>query len=107
MARYLLIALNGPTAGEGDEADYNRWYNDKHLPDLRSVSGNLSARRFKVVRKNRTDRPYIAVSEFESDDPDKLMSELGEKASDFADSVDRSSSIFVLAVELDTEESAA
>lgn len=103
MARYLLIALNGPTQGEGDEEEYNKWYNEVHIPDLQSVTGNISARRFKIVRKNRTDKSYVAVSEFEAEDPDALMRELGEKASDFSDTVDRATSIFVLALELDTD----
>jgi hypothetical protein len=97
-----LIALNSPTEGEGDEREYNKWYNEVHVPDLQSVTGNISARRFKIVRKNRTDKSYVAVSEFETEDPDALMKELGEKASDFSDTVDRSTSIFVLALELDT-----
>ena len=42
MARYLLVALNGPTAGEDDDAKYNKWYNEVHAADLLSVSGSVS-----------------------------------------------------------------
>lgn len=102
MARYLLIALNSPTDGEGDEAEYNDWYNRKHKPDLLSIEGARSVRRFRIVRKNRIDKSYVAVTEFEADDPDLLMQHLSEKASDFTDKIDRNSSIFVLAEELET-----
>ena len=50
MARYLLLALNGPTKGEGDEATYNRWYDEVHVPDLLDVAGIKSARRFKIIQ---------------------------------------------------------
>ena len=102
MARYLLLALNGPTDGPDDEAEFNRWYNEVHLPDLRKITGNVSTRRFKVVRQNRIDKPYIAATEFETDNPDALMGELAAKAADFTHAIDRETSIFLLAVELDT-----
>ena len=101
MPKYLLIAINGPTTGDGDEQEYNDWYNQKHLQDLQTVTGNLATRRFKVVWQNRIDKPYIAISEFEADDPAELMRELGEKANDFTDKIDRTTSISLLAVELD------
>ena len=102
MPRYLLIALNNPTRGEGDEAEYNAWYNSRHKPDLEGIDGNVSVRRFKVVRRNRIDKDYVAVTEFEAEDADTLMHALTEKASDFTDKIDRETSIFVLAEEIDT-----
>jgi hypothetical protein len=56
-----------------------------------------------VGRKNRTDKPYVAISEFKADDPDALTRELAEKPSDFSDTVERSTSIFILALELHTD----
>ena len=41
MARYLLIAFNGPTQGEGDEQAYNDWYNKVHAVDLMKVTGSV------------------------------------------------------------------
>ena len=37
MARYLLLALNGPTNGEGDEDALNRWYETDHLPAFKKI----------------------------------------------------------------------
>lgn len=102
MSKYLLVAINGPTQGEGHDQEYNEWYNQIHLRDLQSVSGNISTRRFRVVWQNRIDKPYITISEFEAEDPAALMRELGEKAADFTDKMDRTTSVSLLAVELDT-----
>lgn len=101
MPRYLLIALNGPTEGEGDEAAYNAWYNEVHAADLMSITGAKSVRRFKVEAQNRIDKPYANVTEFEAESAEVLLKELAEKASDFSGKIDRNTSIFVLAREMD------
>jgi hypothetical protein len=105
MPRYLLIALNGPTGGNGDEAEYNRWYNEEHKPDLESVKGAISVRRFKTVWQQRIDKPYISVTEIEADNPEQIFAEMAEKASKFSEKIDRTTSIAVLGVELDTARS--
>lgn len=100
MPRYLLIALNGPTSGEGDEAEYNRWYDDVHAADLMSVDGAMSVRRFKIEAQNRIDKPYVNVTEIEGESAEAVMQELAAKASTFSDKIDRATSIFVLAREI-------
>jgi hypothetical protein len=77
MSKYLLVAINGPTQG-----------------------GNIATRRFRVVWQNRIDKPYITISEFEAEYPAALMRELGEKAADFTDKMDRTTSVSLLAVEM-------
>lgn len=104
MPRYLLIAINGPTSGEGDEAEYNRWYDEVHAADLMSVNGALSVRRFKIEAQNRIDKPYVNVTEIEGESAEAVMKELAEKASDFTDKIDRSTSVFVLAREITREQ---
>lgn len=100
MPKYLLIALNRSTDGPGDEYAFNTWYDEVHVPDLKSIDGALSVRRFKVERRNRIDMPYIAVSEFEAESADALMKALADKASDFSDTIDRTTSVFVLGREI-------
>jgi hypothetical protein len=100
MPRYLLIALNGPTSGEGDEAAYNKWYEQIHAADLMSIKGAISVRRFKIEAQARIDKPYVNVTEFEAESAQALMKELAEKASDFTDKIDRTTSIFVLGREI-------
>ena len=51
----LVIAMNVlPEA----EAEYNAWYDEEHIPNLRTVTGVLCARRFK---SESGPRRYIAV----------------------------------------------
>ena len=100
MPKFLLIALNGPTDGDGDDAEYNRWYDEVHAADLMSITGANSVRRFRVVAKNRIDKPYVNVTEFEAESAEAVMKELAEKASDFTDKIDRTTSMFVLGEEL-------
>jgi len=100
MPKYLLIALNGPTEGEGDEAVYNEWYNDVHVPDLLSLPGVKSARRFKKVRGNRIDWPYAAVYEIETDDIDSVMNGMATDIRPFTPTFDRSKSGFALVQEI-------
>lgn len=102
MPKYLLIALNGPTEGEGDEKTYNDWYSDIHLPDLLTVKGVKSARRYRVVRNKKADWPYAAVYEIESDDPDELLGRIYEGIRPFTPTFDRSKSAFVLAEEIES-----
>lgn len=98
MARYFLIALNGPT--DGNEEAYTEWYNNVHAADLLSIDGAISVRRFAIERQNRVDMPYASVTEFEADDTDVVMQQLAERASAFPDSIDRTRSIFVLGREV-------
>lgn len=45
VSKALLLIQADVDAGQ--EAEWNRWYNQKHIPDLLRVSGVLSARRFE------------------------------------------------------------
>jgi hypothetical protein len=100
MPRYMLIAINGPTNREGDEAKYNDWYDEVHAADLMSITGAKSVRRFKIEAQNRIDKPYVNITEFEAESAEALLKELAEKASDFPDTIDRTTSVFVLGREI-------
>ena len=100
MPRFLLIAINGPTAAEGAEAAYNRWYDEVHTADLMSITGAKSVRRFKIEAQNRIDKPYVNVTEIEGESAEAVMKELAEKASKFPDTIDRTTSVFVLGREI-------
>ena len=100
MPKFLLIAINGPTSGEGDEAAYNTWYDNVHATDLMSISGAQSVRRFKIEAQNRVDKHYVNVTEIEGESAEAIMKELAEKASTFPDTIDRSTSMFVLGREI-------
>lgn len=102
MPRYVLIALNSPTRGDGDEAEYNDWYNRTHKADLLKVDGSRSVRRFKAILRNRIDEDYVSITEIDAANPDAVMQQLAERASEITEKMDRTSSVFILAEELDT-----
>jgi hypothetical protein len=64
MAKYKLIALANPVAGK--EQEFNEWYSNVHIPDVTSLPGVKSGKRFRITR----DKPwkYVAEYEIESDD---------------------------------------
>jgi hypothetical protein len=100
MARYVLIANNGPTDGEDDDADYNRWYDEVHVPDLLAVPGIHTARRFRVVMSRQDVPPYVALYEIETDDIDAVMAHMGSSIRPFPPTFDGEHSGFMVAVAL-------
>ena len=46
MAKHVLLVFSNPT--EGAEEDYNRWYDEVHLPEVVQTDGFVSAQRFKL-----------------------------------------------------------
>lgn len=103
MARYLLLALNGPTKGDGDEKTYNDWYNEVHIPDLKGVPGVKSARRYKVVQgnlKGMENYPYLAAYEIETDDLAAVFKYMEHDIRPFTPAFDRTTSGNLVAVQI-------
>ena len=77
MAKYTFAVLTNPTPG--NETEYNRWYNEQHIPDVLNVPGIVAAQRFRLADKQMGDKnpyKYFAVYEVETDDLNKVISEL-------------------------------
>jgi hypothetical protein len=51
-------------ASPEDIETYHKWYNETHVPEMVSVEGFVSARRFEPVGH---DGPFIAIYEIEAD----------------------------------------
>ena len=101
MAKYVLVAMNGPTP-QGDPVELERWYREVHIPDLKSVPGINTARRYKTVRGHFPDRepwPAIAIYEIETDDLAALSREMQTRLRPFHPSFDRTQSAHVFAVQ--------
>lgn len=73
----LLNAMN--VAPEG-EADFNRWYDEEHIPALAAVPGTLLARRYKSAEASGGSHKYVAIYHLES--PDVQASDAWKKAVD-------------------------
>jgi hypothetical protein len=102
MARYLLLAMNGPTSGEGDEEVYLNWYDEVHIPAIRKIDGVTSAKRFKVMRgKVPGDLwPYLTMYEIDTDDMSRVSAELGKVMQMSTPALDSSKSAHMFAVEI-------
>ena len=82
MQSYLFIALTKPVAGA--EADYHLWYDEQHLHDVLDMPGFLSARRYRLVPPSGGSWQYLALYEFESDDPEATLGTLSERVASAA-----------------------
>jgi hypothetical protein len=73
MPRYRMIMLS--QANPGRDEDYERWYDETHIPDMMQVPGFVAAQRFRVVRNvvGETNFPFCSIYEIEADSADTAM----------------------------------
>ena len=76
MARFDLVVLSRCTPGE--EAAYEDWYANQHLPDVCRIEGVVSARLTKVRYQKDYDLNcppygYLTIYEMDGEDPNKIM----------------------------------
>ncbi len=69
------------------EEEFNRWYDEVHLPDILSIPHVVAAQRFRLARDaSRSPGPwaaedgprYLAIYELDTDDPDLILRAVGE-----------------------------
>src|SRR5277367_5061870 len=79
MAKYLFVVFTEPAAGQEDK--YNAWYTEQHLRDVVAVPGFRSAQRYrlKFVRTGNFAHRYLALYEFDADNPDEVLREMGSR----------------------------
>ncbi len=79
MARFLFVVFTAPTEGQEDE--YNEWYDGRHLNDTVRVPGIVSGERFALadIDSPQTGLPkYLALYEVETDDITEIPQALAE-----------------------------
>jgi hypothetical protein len=78
VARYVFVVSSNPA--EGREQEYNEWYSNRHLADLRALPGVVAARRFVLNDVQLADVPqafkYLALYEIETDDLQDFIGQL-------------------------------
>jgi hypothetical protein len=78
VARYLFVVNTNPA--EGREQEYNEWYSNRHLDDLRALPGVVSARRFVLNDVQLAEVAqlfkYLALYEVETDDVQDFIGQL-------------------------------
>lgn len=67
MARYTLVGISNPA--EGRAAECASWYDEKHLPDMVTIEGVISAQRFELLRgaPSKAFKQYMALYEIEAE----------------------------------------
>jgi hypothetical protein len=78
MAKYLFLAM-ADCSDPSREGEFNKWWDEIHLPDVLSAPGVIQGARYMNTDPEGNKRPkYLAVYEFETDDIDKFDKELNE-----------------------------
>ena len=56
---------------EGHEAEFDRWYNEEHLPERMEIPGYISARRFKLEEGDKGEGvlQYLCIWELQDASP--------------------------------------
>ncbi len=70
------LLVNGMSAAPEGEEEFNRWYNEEHIPALSAVPGCILARRF--VATNGCPQKYLAL--YHLDSPDVVKTQAWAKA---------------------------
>jgi hypothetical protein len=74
----MLVVYTEPT--EGQEAEYNRWYNNVHLDEVISVPGFIAAERFMIAAPPHVgpepSHRYLALYEVEADSAEQALETL-------------------------------
>ncbi len=76
--RYVIAVLTNPIPGR--EAEFNDWYDNRHIPDVLAIPGVISAQRFGLAPAQRMEAPYpygyFAFYEVETDDLPALVEDM-------------------------------
>jgi hypothetical protein len=71
------------------EEEFNRWYDEIHLPDILAVEGFTAARRYRLSgpapRGQEPASRYLAIYEIDTDDTHEAMKKLGEASAGLRD----------------------
>ncbi|SRR5579875_349828 len=74
MPKGIMIVESAPASSDRED-DFNKWYDETHLPQILAISGASVGRRFRRIGEGRY--PYIAIFEIEADDLEMTLSALG------------------------------
>lgn len=106
MPKFKLLVLSNPVGNR--DAEFNRWYDDVHLPDVYRVPGVIGAERYRF--RSGDGWKYLAIYELDCDDPaaveQELMARAGTDAMPMSEAFDLSS-FFMGSVEVITPYRAA
>src|SRR5437588_11667078 len=80
MAKSILMVTSRCTDPNREE-EFNRWYDEQHLPDILTTPHFVAAQRYKLAGRPSKMEPearYLAIYEIDTDDTASAMKALGE-----------------------------
>ena len=66
MAKQRYLNIVATACVPGDEAKFNKWYNEVHIPMLMKFKGIKKVTRYKVLGESQEKGQYLAVYEYDS-----------------------------------------
>ncbi|MCK9902364.1 hypothetical protein CC117_19040 [Parafrankia colletiae] len=86
MPKGILVVQTRPVSPERED-EYNRWYSEEHMPDIRAIPEIVSARRYRIrdagqITARPSAREYLAVYEIEADDLEVPLAEMAARSAD-------------------------
>ena len=84
MTAHRLLVFTEPALGREDE--YNKWYEEIHLPEVLEVEGFVAAQRFKLADAQMeamgagVPARYLAIYEMEDGDIEAILANLSSGA---------------------------
>lgn len=81
MAKAVLVVHSRPIEPSRED-EFNKWYDEVHIPDVTSVAGVVSGKRFKKPGPSDGGFNYLAIYELDSDDFGVTMKELMDRIGD-------------------------
>ena len=86
MPKGVMVVQSRPVSAERED-EYNKWYDEAHMPDIRQIPGFVSARRYRVrdagsVTADPATPTYLAIYEIEADDLNVPLNELSARSAE-------------------------
>jgi len=84
MQQAVFLVFTHPASSDVED-EFNRWYDDVHLPEVSRVPGFVSARRFQLSPAQRSASvlpraPYLAIYELEGESIGEILHEFGRRS---------------------------
>ena len=77
----LLVLTN--CKDNARQQEFNRWYEDVHIPDIFDTGAFHAAYRYEIVEQESTKAQYLAIFETDNPDPAKAREEVAKVRSDW------------------------
>jgi hypothetical protein len=78
MAEYRFVVFTNPA--EGKEAEFNRWYDEQHVPDVLRVPGFVAAQRFAASRvRGELTHGFLTIYEIRTDDVEATFADVARR----------------------------